>query len=175
MRDKPCDAGCIRLTLLHCCLGNPKSRWGPPQQYLWGMGYPLPKCFTPSPANSAACPPPAAATSRFESSTRLWLVHLELSLAIALLPALLRLSPSRLSACGKGLGSSYSSSQPHLRSRLGCMILLRSLRVRSSAPTATVVIPATRGWCTSSLSVDVRQSAQTCRIPISQTQKAVTA
>ena len=129
------------------------------------MGHPLLKRPTLSPANSTGCPPPATTASRSETSTRLWLVHPGLSLEIAPSPALLHLSPSRLSACGKGLGSSYPSSQPRLRSRLGgtgspCAVWFHYITLVSPCE---VLSTHHRGWCTSSLCAT-----------ISQPQKAVT-
>lgn len=183
IRDKPHDANCIWLTLLLCRLGNLKSKWGPPQQYLWGMGYPLLKCSSMSPANSAGCLLPNITASRFEIST-LWPVHPGLSLVITLLPALLHLFPSWPLAYGKGLGSSYPSSQPYLRSRLGgtgcpCAVWLHDITPVSPCEDLSTHChsgdTSHRDWCTSSLSVGVRQSAQIYRVPINQPQKAVTA
>lgn len=183
IRGKPCNAVCVWLTVLHCCLGNLKSRWKPPQQYLWVMEYPLLKYSTLSPDKSAGCPPPATTTSRFKISTCLWLVRPGLSLMMYRLPAHLHPSLSWLLACGKWLVSSYPLSQPHLRSRISGtgsphtvwfhdVMLISPYKVLSTQCHSGDT--SHRGGCTPSFSVGLRRSAQTCKIPINQPQKAVT-
>lgn len=148
------------------------------------MEYPLLKYSTLSPDKSAGWPPPATTTSRFKISTCLWLVRPGLSLMMAQLPAHLHLSLSWLLACGKWLVSSYPLSQPHLRSRISGtgsphtvwfhdVTLISPYKVLSTQCHSGDT--SHRGGCTPSFSVGLRRSAQTCKIPINQPQKAVTA